>query len=172
MRGTPRSRRSAPLRVLPLLVLPLAAACKDGPSAARTYEPVECGQGTGQSAAAGVDAAGGTITVGGHALILPAQAVTSRTTFTITERAAGHIGVEVEPHGTTFGRSATLVLSFARCGGLPAGFDDLRVVEVRQGTTEVIRVMPSVVNAETRTVTTTGLQHLSGYLIGGNRSEE
>jgi hypothetical protein len=172
MCGTRRFLRSAPLRALPLLVLPLAAACKHGPSAGITYEPVECGQGTGQSAAAGVDGTGGTVTVGGHSLILPAQAVTSRTTFTITERAAGHIGVEVEPHGTQFGRSATLVLSFARCGGLPAGFDDLRVVEVRKGTTEVIRVMPSVVNAQARTVTTTGLEHLSGYLIGGNRTDE
>jgi hypothetical protein len=171
MRGT-RSLRSATLRALPLLVLPLAAACKEGPSAARTYEPVECGQGSGQSAAAGVDGAGGTITVGGHSLILPPQAVTSRTTFTITERAAGHIGVEVEPHGTQFGRNAMLVLSFARCGGSPAGFRDLRVVEVRKGTTEVIRVMPSVVNVQARTVTTTGLEHLSGYLIGGNRTEE
>lgn len=169
MPGTRRTTPSIVLRALPLLLM---VGCRSGPSAPRAYEPVECGQGSGQSAAAGVDVAGGTITVGGHALILPAQAVTSRTTFTITERAAGHIGVEVEPHGTQFGRNATLVLSFARCGGSPAGFQDLRVVEVRQGTTEIIRVMPSVVNVQARTVTTTGLQHLSGYLIGGNRTGE
>ncbi|HYR09584.1 MAG TPA: hypothetical protein VEQ60_17550 [Longimicrobium sp.] len=157
------------LRALPLL---LAAACDKGPSVPRTYVPVECGQGNGQAAQAAIDQAGGTVTVRGHTLTVPAQAVNARTTFTITERAAGHIGVEVEPHGTQFGRNATLTLSFGRCGGSPAGFQDLRVVEVRSGSTEIIRVLPSEVNTQARTVTTTGLNHLSGYLVGGNRTEQ
>jgi hypothetical protein len=170
MMRNPRNRRTfVLLRALPLLLA--AAACRDT-SGPRDYDPVECGQGNGQAAEAAIDAAGGTVTVNGHSLTVPAQAVSARTTFSITERAAGHIGVEVQPHGTQFAQNATLTLSFARCGGEPAGFKDLRVVEVRSGTTEVIRVLPSVVNTQTRTVTTTGLNHLSGYLVGGNRTEE
>jgi hypothetical protein len=163
--------RFSVLRALPLLVLPLAAACKEGPSVSSAYEPVECGQGNGQSAAVAIDGAGGTVSVRGHSLVVPPQSVTARASFSITERQAGHIGVEVEPHGTQFAKGATLTLSFARCGGPPGGFEDLRVVEVRRGSTEVIKVLPSVVNPQTQTVTAT-LEHLSGYLIGGNRSED
>ena len=75
---------------------------------------------------------------------------------------AKHVGVEVEPHGQRFGRNATLQLSFARCGGHPAGFRNLRIVEVGRGPTDVIRALP--------TVRTDGLNHLSGYIIGTNRS--
>lgn len=169
MRSTRHTLRSPALCALALL---LAAGCRKGPSSTNAYVPVECGQGNGQSNAVAIGDAGGTVTMGGHSLTVPAQAVSGRTTFTITERAAGHIGVEVEPHGTQFAKNATLTLSFGRCGGNPAGFEDLRVVEVRRGSTEIIRVLPSVVNTQARTVTTTGLQHLSGYLVGGNRTEQ
>ncbi|WP_420126075.1 hypothetical protein [Longimicrobium sp.] len=170
MRITRHPLRSPALCALALL---LVAGCSKAPSATSAYVPVECGQGNGQSRAAEIGEGGGSVAVGPHTLIVPPQALSGRTTFTITERAAGHIGVEVEPHGTPFAKNATLILSFARCGGPPAGFQDLRVVEVqRNGRTEIIRVMPSTVNVQERTVTTTGLRHLSGYLIGGNRTEE
>jgi hypothetical protein len=169
MRSTRQPLRFPALVAIALL---LAAGCSKGPSATNAYVPVECGQGNGQSNTVAIDQGGGSVTVGGHTLTIPAQALSARATFSITERAAGHIGVEVEPHGTQFARNATLTLSVARCGGPPSGFEDLRVVEVQRGGTKIIRVLPSTFDPQTRTVTTTGLQHLSGYLIGGNRTEE
>ncbi len=152
-------------RALPLLLI---GACKsDSPAGPNDYTPLVCGQGNGTSAQAAIDAQGGTVTVRGHSLTVPAGAVSARTEFTITEVQTDFVRVEVQPHGTKFGKNATLVLSYARCGGNPNGYGDLRIVEVVSGSTKVIRVMPSQVDSATRTVRTTGLDHLSGYLIAG-----
>jgi hypothetical protein len=151
-------------RALPLLLI---GACKGDGSGPNDYTPLVCGQGNGESAQVAIDGLGGTVTVRGHTLTVPAGAVSARTEFSITEAQAGHIGVEVQPHGTKFNSNATLVLSYARCGGNPSGYSGLRVVEVTSGTTKVIRGMPSQVDSATRTVRTTGLDHLSGYLIAG-----
>lgn len=165
MRVIHRRRLRSLLVGTPLL---LASACGDG-TGIRTnqYQPLVCATGDGSTATAVIGAAGGRVTVRGHSLTVPASAVGSPTTFRITERAATFIGVEVEPHGQAFGRNATLTLSYARCGGNPAGFQNLRVVEVRSGTTDIIRVLPSAVDSAGRTVSTASLNHLSGYLIAG-----
>lgn len=164
MRSTRLSLRSSALLALPLL---LAAACGKDSVSVRDYAAVECGQGTGQSRAEAIDQQGGTVSVAGHSLTVPPQAVNGRVPFTITEMPGGYLGVEIGPDGTKFARNATLSLSFGRCGGSPAGFSNLRVVQVERGTTRIIRVLPSTVDTQARTVTTTGLEHLSGYLISG-----
>ena len=165
MRVTHHRRLRSLLLGTPLL---LAAACGDG-TGPRTnqYDPLVCGRGDGSTATAEVGSAGGRVVVRGHSLSVPAQAVTSPTRFSITERDTTYVAVEVQPHGQAFARNATLTLSYARCGRQPAGYQNLRIVEVRSGTTSIIRVLPSAVDSTSRTVTTTGLNHLSGYLIAG-----
>ncbi|HEX5872761.1 MAG TPA: hypothetical protein VFY65_20160 [Longimicrobium sp.] len=150
-----------------LLVPLLAAACGKGSVAPGDYTAVQCGQGTSQSRAAEIGQQGGTVSVADHSLIVPPEALNGRVPFTITEIPGGYLGVELGPDGTRFARNATLRLSFARCGGNPAGFSNLRVVQVERGTARIIRVLPSTVDTQARTVTTTGLDHLSGYLISG-----
>jgi hypothetical protein len=164
MRGPRR-----PLALLLGTLLLLAPACDNasGILINNQYQPLACAAGDGSTVTATIGSAGGRVAVRGHSLTVPASAVDNPTTFRITERSATHIGVEIEPHGQAFGRNATLTLSYARCGGNPAGFQNLRVVEVRPGTTEFIRVLPSAVDSVGRTVTTTSLDHLSGYLIAG-----
>jgi hypothetical protein len=159
-------RRSLVLlrRALPLL---LVGACSRDSVGLNDYRPLECGQGNGAAAAVAIGPEGGTVTVRGHSLTVPAGAVNARTPFSITEDRTGYIGVEVRPHGTQFLKDATLSLSYGRCGGNPAGFRNLRIVEVDSGTTKVRRVMPTVVDSATRTVRTSRLNHLSGYLIAG-----
>lgn len=166
----PRRSSSVLARGIPLVLL---AACSSGNSIGpkpTAYEPIVCGRGNGASAANAVGEGGGTVTVNGHALSVPAGAVNGRTTFRITEREDGHVGVEVEPHGTRFRRPAMLTLNYQRCGPDADRFSELRILEVRSGTTQVLRTLPTRVDAQKRMVTAQ-LDHLSGYLIGTNRAE-
>lgn len=171
MRDTNHPRISLLARALPLLV---AAACASGHrgGGAGEYELVTCGEGSGETVSEEITDDGGTVQVRDHFLTVPRNAVNRRTRFTITDRPGRYVGVEVGPHGTRFGngKRAQLTLSYARCGDSLAGYSDLRVVHVRPDTPVVIRVLDSQVDPEARTVTTVeGLEHLSGYLIGGNR---
>lgn len=163
------SRR--PFALLCGIALMLGTACKDDGTGPREYKPLACAGGTGASGSSAIGPAGGTLTVNGNSLIVPAGALTSTVTFRIIERQDRTAGVEVEPHGTQFRQDATLALSYARCG-TPGGFRDFRIMEVETGTTRVIRTLPSQVDSATRTVRTTRLDHLSGYLIGTPRSAE
>ncbi|HEU4885175.1 MAG TPA: hypothetical protein VFT45_23135 [Longimicrobium sp.] len=166
------SARTLALRALPLL---LAAACAsqgapvpdNGGGVSGRPQAVVCGRGNGQFDAKPIGAGGGTLVAYRHELFVPKDAVGARTTLTIMEVASTSIRVELGPDGTTFEKPATLTLSFARCGGMPRGFRDLQILQV-DGNDSVIAALPSTVDVGRRTVSAP-LQHLSGYLIGGNR---
>jgi len=172
-----RSTHHPPARTLALRALPLllAAACgshgapwpDNGGGVAGRPVAVVCGRGNGQSDAQPIGARGGMVEVDRHELFVPEDAVGARTTLTIMEVASTSIRVELGPDGTRFETPATLTLSFARCGGPPRGFKDLQILQV-DGNDSVIAVLPSTVDMRRRTVSAQ-LQHLSGYLIGGNR---
>lgn len=148
---------------MPLL---LSIACSSGGIGPREYTLLECGSGSGASASGAIGAEGGTVTVGGHSLTLPANAVSSRVTFRIVERQDKYVGVEVEPHGTQFNRDATLALSYARCQSEAGRFSTLQIVEVKPGGTNVIKELGGDWNRGDMTVLVK-LEHLSGYLISG-----
>lgn len=172
MRTTHHAPRFPVLRALPLL---LVAACgghgpypppDDGGNRGAS-RPVECGEGSGASAGAEIGRLGGMVGVRGHSLDVPADAVGNPERFTIMERRSAHIAVDVGPHGASFNsKRATLTLSYARCGGFPAGFTTLQIAEVPPGGTGILRTMPSTVDSTNQTVSTT-TEHLSGYLIVG-----
>jgi hypothetical protein len=161
-------RRLALFCMAPLL---LTVACWDDGTSPPKYTPLVCTAGTGASASNTIGPAGGTVTVNGNSLIVPAGALSAPVTFRIVERQDRSAGVEIEPHGTKFSKDATLALSYARCGAVNVT-RDLRIVEVETGTTRVIRTLPSQVDSTSGTVRTTRLDHLSGYLIGTPRSAE
>lgn len=165
------SPRTLALRALPLL---LAAACASHgtPVPDTDFVPggrpvvVHCGRGNGRSDAERIGPRGGTVEVDRHSLTVPAGAVDTSTSFTIMEVPSRSILVEVGPSGTTFQDSAKLTLSYARCGGFPRGFKHLQILQV-DANDSVIAVLPSTVDKRRKTVSAE-LQHLSGYLIGGN----
>ena len=156
------------LRGTPILLL---AAC--GGTSNRFKPPtgqdqlVQCGRGSGSTATAEVGPAGGRVSVARHSLRIPPQAVGNATAFRITELDSAYVGVEVQPHGAAFNHDATLTLSYARCGGFPQGFDSLIIVQVNPGNNAVIEKFPTSINRDSSTVSTSGLKHLSGYLIAG-----
>lgn len=166
------SPRAFALRALPLL---LAAACAshgapvpdNGRGVAGRPVPVVCGRGSGESGAGSFGARGGRVAAGRNVLIVPQDGVGRSTTFTIMEVASPTMRVELGPGGTRFEKPATLTLSFARCGGFPRGFRDLQIMQV-DGNDSIIAVLPSTVDMRHKTVSAP-LEHLSGYLIGGNR---
>jgi hypothetical protein len=153
------------VRALPLLVVACAGA---GPE---TDVPqglvfLECDQMPGEArATAEVTDQGDLMTVRGNSFYLPPHAVRGRERFEVRSRAGRHVGVDIWPRGYRFGTSATITLSWARCGSLPPGFTPV-VVEVETGRTKVNQVLPSTVNMEDSTVSAR-IEHLTGYLIGG-----
>lgn len=160
------------IRISPLLVI--ACASGGGPPAsppvAQEFELLRCERVSPASAEAEVDARGDTLRVRGHRFVLPPRAVNGRVPFVVRERATGHVGVDIRPDGTRFQQPAQLTLSYARCRNLPSDFMPA-VVEVNHGGTRIVgEPLPGTVDTEARTVTV-DIQHLSGYLIGGNRAE-
>jgi hypothetical protein len=142
-----------------------------GPPPPPGYELLRCRPAGAAVTQAEVDETGGTLAVRNHRFVLPPRAVGRNTRFTVRERRTGHVGVDITPRGTRFDTPARLTLSYAHCDGLPAGFHP-SVVEVEHGGTAIVG--PPIygeVDSAARTVTV-DVEHLSGYLIGTNRSPE
>ena len=156
------------LRAAPLLLVGACASPQVGPD--ESYALVRCPPVTASLAEAEVGPGGDSLVVRGHKLVLRAGAVGRPIRFRVRDRHTGYAGVDIEPHGTSFGTPAELTLSYAGCT-IPAGFDPI-VAEVRPGTTTIVGY-PDIIrkNPAARTVTAR-LPHLSGYLIGSNRTPE
>lgn len=67
------------------------------------------------SASATIGAAGGTIVVGPHSLVVPAGALRAPVTITAYAPSGNVNRVEFQPHGLTFAAPATLSMSYANC---------------------------------------------------------
>jgi hypothetical protein len=166
MRSIHHRRVRSLLRAVPILLLATCVNFNTRPPPGQ-YRLVQCGRGNGATATAEVGPAGGRVAVGRNSLHIPPQAVNNATAFRITELDSAYVGVEVQPHGTVFNRDATLTLSYARCGGFPQGFDSLYIVQVNPGNNAVMQVFSTSINRDSSTVSTSGLGHLSGYLLAG-----
>jgi hypothetical protein len=164
MRSFPQIHRVL-VRALPLLVVACASA---GPGRDVPGDLVflECDQMLGTAhATAEVTDQGDVLRVRGNSLTLPPGAVRGRERFELRSRAGRHVGVDILPRSYQFGSSATITLSWARCGSLPPGFTPV-VVEVEHGKARANQVLQSTVNMEDSTVSAQ-IEHLTGYLIGG-----
>ena len=166
MTDFPGFRRTL-LRIVPLL----AVACATAAPAPRGVTLLECRAAPNEAfASAVVDQAGDALHVRGHRFRLPPGAVRGRERFRVTDRRTANVGVDIVPHGYRFARPAEITLSYAACDDVPADAE-LVIVEVRPGTTiPVGDPLESKVDRQARTVTAS-IEHLSGYLIGSNRTE-
>lgn len=123
-----------------------------------------------------IGVSGGTISVMGHSLVVPAGAVSTPTLFTMTLPRLGY--VEVELHATVtdllgrlidvgasgFDRPVTLSMTYARATNV----DDPRdlVILHKRGNNKY-EVIPSVLNQSTKRLTAQ-LEHFSGYCMASN----
>lgn len=114
-----------------------------------------------------IDGAGGTIEVGGHALVVPAGAVDGPVEFTMSSLPARMLKVRIQAqgqHSFTFRSPATLTLSYGRCGAPDPG--SLRLYKIEPGSDEVLEDLGGTVDSAARTVTYDSLGTLSVYTLG------
>lgn len=132
-------------------------AVPQGPSFARS---------TGGAAAKVIGPEGGVIAVGESRLVFPAGAVAQPTEIGM-HADAQYQGVRLSPHGLTFPAGARPVLEL-RASGRTAAREDLQVVYVDE-TNQILEVLSTTRHGN---VVSVNLEHFSGYLISGGRSEE
>lgn len=101
----------------------------------------------------------------GHTLTFPAGAVSAPTEIGMRAD-ADYQGVRLSPHGLRFPASAQPVLTL-RARGAASARADLRVVYVGEGN-QILEVLPTTLEGGAATVS---LEHFSGYILGGSRSE-
>lgn len=110
---------------------------------------------------------GGTVSVGGMSIAIPAGALLSDAEVTVTVPSSRFLEVDISVAGSEhflFEVPVVVTLSYARCSRSNLGWTPLSAWYIDSETKEPLEAMPSVDNKLLRTVTfTTG--HLSGYAI-------
>jgi len=94
----------------------VAAASDDGVSATL----LQCPASAGGSATSVVGALGGTLSVGGTSVVIPANAVFSPTSFTLSVPASPYVEIEVTAGGSdhfVFSQPVLVTIDYSRCGG-------------------------------------------------------
>ena len=111
--------------------------------------------------------AGGSVTLNGHRLDVPAGAVTQDVRFTITVLPAAFLKVRIEADGKPnfdFQVPASLTLSFARCA--PADPNEpLGIFKIDLRNDAVLKRLGGEVDRQAQTITAK-LDGLSGYSVG------
>ena len=131
---------------------------------------IECRTDVSESASLNLDARGGTVSVGGYSVTVPAGALPDLGLFNVslTVPASKYVEVEVRVNGLphfTFLTPVTVVIDYSRCTRSDIDREPLRVWQIDPLTNLFIREMPGVLDDKiARTVTfTTG--HFSGYAV-------
>lgn len=121
-----------------------------------------------QSASKVIGPEGGSIALpGGHALVFPAGALSQPTEIGIRSDAL-YQGVQLSPHGLVFPANARPVLTLRASGPEAAAFSFLAITYVDDAH-NILEVLPTTRQGNT---VTAHLEHFSGYLVGGGRTEE
>ena len=119
-----------------------------------------------QRTSALIDVDGGTVSLGGTRVVLPASAVLSPTTIELTIPASRYMEVEITANGGQhfdFLRSVLVTIDYSRCGSTPT-FQPLTAWYIDSDSKALLERMLSIDNKFTRSVTfVTG--HLSGYAL-------
>jgi hypothetical protein len=172
MRGLPRT-----LVGLSSLALATLTACGEPTAPPRSASPligfetaklVSCPSKESESSAALVTPLdGGTISVGGTQIAIPAGAVTTPTLFTVTVPASKYVEVEITALGVEhflFDRDVTITIDYGRCTRSDIDAAPLTAWYIDGITDTPLSPMGGVDDKVARTVTfTTG--HLSSYAI-------
>jgi hypothetical protein len=112
----------------------------------------------------GID--GGTVSLGGTSIVLPALAVLSPTTIELTIPASPYMEIEITANGGehfNFLRSVLVTIDYSRCTNTPT-WQSLSAWYIDSDTKALLERMLSVDNKLTRTVSFSTL-HLSGYAL-------
>jgi hypothetical protein len=150
------------------LVQPSAAVARAAHSSGPAL--VECPTDATKTTSATIDLLGGTLELDGHKVVIPAQAVLTPTTFTLTVPAGKYVKIDVTANGAEhfqFEKPVSMTISYARC--TRANIDkiekhnlDIFYVDANDA---ILENMGGDQNTTDKTVTTS-TDHLSAYAVG------
>ncbi|MCC6772443.1 MAG: hypothetical protein IT360_14710 [Gemmatimonadaceae bacterium] len=112
-------------------------------------------------AAGVIGPAGGTLWVGPHKLVIPANALSQYQLIIATVPMGSLVRVQFAPHGLTFSQPAQLTMSYSHCA--PPGNAQFRVAYVGSGM-NILELPPSIDNRPASKVTGQ-IDHFSSYMI-------
>jgi hypothetical protein len=128
---------------------------------------IRCPSTTTESTVAELGPLGGVVSVGGTTVTVPAGALLTPVTMTLTVPESKYLEIDVSVAGAehfAFELPVVVAISYARCDHPSLGVGPLSVWYFEGDPKTLLEQMPSVDNMLTRTVTfTTG--HLSGYIV-------
>jgi hypothetical protein len=128
---------------------------------------LECPTNTAVSTSALVTTLGGTVSVGGVSIAIPAGALLQDANVTVTIPASQYVEADISVEGSEhfiFQAPVVVTLSYARCARSNIDLRPLSAWHIDNDTKALLEEMPSLDNKLLRTVTfTTG--HLSGYAV-------
>jgi hypothetical protein len=129
---------------------------------------LECGAGEAMSQTAVIDAAGGTISLGGTSVVFPAGALLNPTNVTLNIPASPYVEIDIVTDGQNQFLEPFLrpivTISYARCDRSDTLFRLLSAWYIDSETKELLDRMSSFDNKLTRSVTFRA-SHFSGYAI-------
>jgi hypothetical protein len=177
---TNRDRSPKPCRVTLLILLPLMIACADKAPTAPAEGPssllgglfgapklISCQTDVTESSTAVLDALGGTVSVAGSSIVIPAGGLLEPTRITLTVPASKYMEIEItanEQEHFDFLKPATVTIGYSRCSRSDISWKLLSAWEIDPETKALLQNMHGIDNKLTRTVTfVTG--GLSGYAI-------
>jgi hypothetical protein len=128
---------------------------------------IDCPPGPGQSATALIGPLGGVLAVGGTQVVIPANAVLSPTTFTLTIPASKYVEIDVTTDASehyVFAQPVVVTLDYGRCGRSDLLRAPLTAWNIDPQTKALLEPMVSVDDKLAQTVTFTTV-HFSGYAV-------
>jgi hypothetical protein len=147
-----------------------AATCSDSGDANLTPPSptlLQCPATQTSTTSALVTALGGTVSLGGTSIQLPAGALVAATTIKLTLPASQNMEIEVRANDLTsflFQQSVSITIDYSRCPAAEASKAPLSVWHIDTQTKALLENMGGVDNKTSHTITfTTG--HLSGYAV-------
>jgi hypothetical protein len=128
---------------------------------------LNCPAGSAQTVTTTIGPQGGLLAVGNTSVVIPADAVLSPTSFTLTVPSSKYVEIEVTAAGSehfVFELPVTATIDYSRCSRSNLDRGLLTVWNIDPATKALLEAMPSVDNKLARTVTFTTL-HFSGYAV-------
>jgi hypothetical protein len=128
---------------------------------------LQCPDSTSGSATGVIGALGGTLSVGGTSVVIPADAVLSPTSFTLSVPASPYMEIEVTAGGSNhyvFGKPVIVTIDYGRCGGGGLLSPPHQVWNIDPVTKALIEKMAGVDIQIAHTVVFTTI-HFSGYAV-------
>ena len=172
-----RSRLRSKLLVLTSALLAAAACDRSTPAELSIPAPqhavtvgstlLECPTDQTKSVTGTIDILGGTLTLDGHSISLPAGAVLLPTTFTLTVPASNYMAISITANGQhsfQFEKAVSVTISYQRCSRSNISKSDLTAWHYDSATNTLLEHMGGSDNKISRAVTF-GTTHLSEYVL-------